>query len=155
MSYDDGGTARIAWVGYDGTNIMAWRATGDGSNDIGSPTEATALSDDVHVNNETAIMTLGVDGTTLHMLFANSADQDIYYSKSDDDGANWDASTEIEDAITCNFLCGDIYERDGATVFAYLYDDAGATKYNEYALTGTPIAVFMNSYRQRHQFSIG
>ncbi len=134
VAYDDGGTQRVVWCGYDGTNILAWMSTLDGNDDIQSPTEYTALSDDVYVNGEVAVMSLAEENGNLHLIWSDSSTQDIFYSTSTDNGQNWSTATEILDGVTCNYISATIYDRGGDTVLAYHYDDAGDQKYNEYVL---------------------
>ncbi len=135
VSYDDGGTERVVWCGYDGTDILAWMSTLDGSDDIQSPTQYTALSDDVYVNDEHAIFSLAEDEGNLYLVWSQSSDQDIYYSESTDNGQNWSTPVEILDGVTCNYISATVYDNDSGTkVIAYLYDDGGDQKYNEYSL---------------------
>ena len=138
VGYNDAGTARTAFNGaLDGTDIIAWRATDDGSGDIQAPSNATAATENPYVNGEVGILSLAEDSGTLYCLFSNADDtQDIYYMESTDDGATWTATpTEVVDAVTCNHISCNIYQRGTDTVLAFVYDNAGTIYYNEKVLS--------------------
>jgi hypothetical protein len=135
VSYDDGGTIRIAWVGADdNTSMIAFRSTEDGSGNIQAPSIAT-ITDDVYVNGERGVLSLAENAGVLYLLFAGGGtggvDQDLYYTKSSDDGATWDTPTEELNGVTINWVSANIYTRGTDTVLAYFYDDGGDQKYNE------------------------
>lgn len=136
VAYDDAGTQRIAWFGCDGFALEAGRATEDGSGDISSISIA-GTGDDARPNGEVGVHSLAVLGTELHGLFSQdlASEYDIYYIKSTDDGVNWDTAVEELDAVTCNYISANIYQRGSQLVLAYVYDDGGSTKYNEKNLT--------------------
>ena len=138
VGYEDAGTARTAFNGaLDGTDIIAWRATDDGSGDIQAPSNATAATENPYVNGEAGILSLAEDSGTLYCLFSNNDDtQDIYYMESTDDGATWTATpTQVVDAITCNYISCNIFQIDDQKVLAFVYDDAGTIKFNAKDLT--------------------
>jgi len=140
VSYDDAGTQRIEWVFPQATiNIRSQGSTEDVNDEIVAPDntdEVTTL--DPHINGEVFIGSLAVESTNLHLLFSGGGtagvDQDLYYTKSTDDGATWDTETEEINAITINFISGNVYVRGADTVLAYVYDDGGVQKYNEKVL---------------------
>ena len=70
------------------------------------------------------------DGGTIYILAVDSTSQDLYMLSSDDDGATWSGNTEVLDAVTVNYISADVLDTGKV---AYLYDDGGTTKYNEYS----------------------
>ena len=142
VAYEDAATQRIGFLGaLDATDIIAWRATEDGSDDIQAPSNATATTNDIFINGEVGILTSAVDDTgEWHCLFSGGGtagvDQNIYYMSSTDDGATWSAPTlELNPTGVVNYLCCDIYQRGVNKVLGYWYDEAGTVKYNEKNLT--------------------
>ena len=138
VSYDDG-TQRMLWAGIEGESGKARKyiiATEDGSDDF---LEGTGVTDtagaDGYINGEVGITTIAELSDDIHQLYAgggtDGVDQDLYYTKSTDDGATWSTPTEEIDGITVNFISATIYVRDSDTVLAYVYDDGGVQKYNE------------------------
>ena len=138
LSYDDSGTQRIITVGSDagGSEGREFRlSTEDGNDDVQAGSFASSTVTESYINGEVGIVTIGELNTDLHTLFSGGGtvgvDQDLYYSKSTDDGVTWTTPVEEIDAITVNFISGTIYVRGSDTVFAYVYDDGGVQKYNE------------------------
>jgi hypothetical protein len=137
FSYDDGTQKMYQMFGRT-INIAGLQTKEDGSDDISAPTARGSLTADCYINGEVAILANAELNNDFHLLFSgggtSGADQDLYYSKSADDGISWDTPTEELDAITCNYISANIYTRGGATVLAYVYDDGGVQKYNEKVL---------------------
>jgi hypothetical protein len=66
----------------------------------------------------------------------STSDQDVYYSKSEDDGATWSDPVEHMDGVTADGVSAAIYTRSGSKVLAYIINDIGTgVKYNEIALS--------------------
>lgn len=146
--YDDGTDKRIIFAVYEGDSAKArnyHNATEDGSGDLifGSDSLRDTSGVDLKgINSQThcphSIAELNGE---LHHLFSGGGDfgvdQDLYHTTSNDDGATWAESEEI-DAITVNFISANIYVRGSRTVMAYVYDDDGVQKYDEKLLLNTP-----------------
>jgi hypothetical protein len=143
VTYEDSGTQRIAWgYGWNDSSIKVARSTEDGSDDIQAPFAAGPINFP-RFSGEMAIFTFAELDGDLYMLYSgggtSGVDQDLYYSKSTNDGATWSTVTEEIDAITVNYISANIYVRGTDTVMAYVYDDAGVVKYNEKVLVaGAP-----------------
>lgn len=145
VAYNDASTSpdtqRMLWHGVRalaGNARIYFPATEDGSDDVVLGTATLDAAVATRFNGEVAITTIAELSGDIHELFSGGGiagvDQDIYYTKSTDDGVNWDTPTEELDAVTCNFISANIYTRGGDTVLAYVYDDGGVTKYNEKVL---------------------
>ena len=155
VTYDDGGTQRIIsnWIFRDADHdIVTGGAVEDGSDNISSPTSSTeGIEQDLWANGEVSILSCQELSTDLHLLYSGGGtagvDQDLYYTKSTNNGVTWDAPTEEIDAITVNFISANIFVRGGNTVMGYVYDDAGAQKYNEKVLIAG--AAFLPFHAQR------
>lgn len=78
-----------------------------------------------------AVACLAVDGTDVHLLYADDATQDIFHDDDVDGGGTTD--DEVKDGVTCNRLSANIYDRSGKKL-AYLYLDGTTSKYAEVAL---------------------
>ena len=134
--YDDAGTGRVLFCYGNATSSVpayAVRATEDGSDNIGTLTQADI---DASSGTRTGIHSLVFDsGGVAHYLHSGgnpATSEDLYYSSSDDYGATWSAATEIIDAITLNYIYAAVLD---SGKIAYVYDDGGTTKYNEYSLS--------------------
>ena len=155
VTYDDGGTQRIsvsAWV--TATQIQSSLFIEDVNDEIDFVNNfAEVLTAERYVNGEVGISTFVELSGDLHQLYAGGGtagvDQDIYYTKSTDNGTNWDAETEEIDAITVNYISANIYVRGSDTVLAYVYDNAGTQYYNEKVLIAGETAVFLPFYPKR------
>lgn len=132
--YDAAGTERITVLFYQAseTNTVSSEIDNDGTPaaieaipdssggyTIGSYQNASALE----YNDE------------VFYLWIDSLSQDLFIS-SNPSGAGWSGSaTEILDAVTVSKIIAGVLENDsGDTVVAYVYDDAGTIKYNEYVI---------------------
>lgn len=155
VSYDDSGTQRMVWAYIHSfaseTRRSYQQGSEDGSDDL--IIDANRIDDtagaDPFINGEVGITSIAELSGDIHQLFAGGGsagvDQDLYYTKSTDNGDTWDTPTEEIDAITVDFISANIYTRGGATVLAYVYDDAGVQKYNEKELIAAPAGRIMSS----------
>jgi len=138
VSYDDAGTQRMFWIAanvFGAKSKVFIPCTEDGSDDIVIGTvNLSTVDPDIYNNGDVGITTIAELNGDIHQLFASATDQDLYYSKSTDDGATFTSPTEEIDAITVNFISANIYVRGADTVMAYVYDDGGVQKYNEKVL---------------------
>ena len=87
----------------------------------------------VKVVNNTPVACYAVDGTTAHLLYADSSTADLWRDSQADGGA-WGTDAEVLDAVTINRVSCAVYDRSG-TKLAYVYDDGGTVKYNEVSLS--------------------
>lgn len=125
VSYDDGGTQKIRCPYVDANNQISY-AEFDSADTPGTWTINADVSDN---DVSGAIMCLSAEGTNEHLLYSNADDtQDLYHDENDG------TDTQILDAVTVNAVSCNVYTRSGATVLAYVYDDAGTVKYNEVEL---------------------
>jgi hypothetical protein len=98
VTYEDSGTQRIAWgYGWNDSSIKVARSTEDGSDDIQAPFAAGPINFP-RFSGEMAIFTFAELDGDLYMLYSgggtSGVDQDLYYSKSTNDGATWSTVTE-------------------------------------------------------------
>jgi len=130
VSYISGATkVRIAYK--DSGNDVAIGELDSGAD----PTIATStgVSDSAVLSiNGQAIFCLANDGTTLHLLYSQDTDKDIFHDENADD-AGWGTDDEEKDAVTANRISCNVYTR-GSLVLAYLYLDGTTSKYAERSL---------------------
>jgi len=135
VSYVSGATkVRIPYVDADGSISIAKLDSGA---DPTLTTDTVVSALDVKVNNGTPVMCLAVDGTTIHLLFSDITDTDVFHDENADD-AGWGTDEEIIDAATINRISCNVYTR-GAKVLAFLFLDGTTAKYCEYPLAGGSI----------------
>lgn len=127
VSFNDG-TARVR-VAYEGGNGQISSAYG---NDVENPTwtiETNASDNDVLTQNNAPVGDMVLDGQKSHLIYSEDLTSDIFIDENDGIGG-WGTDTEDQDAVTCNALSANTYDRSGQKL-AYLWDDAGTTKYDE------------------------
>jgi len=135
--FDDGGTERIR-VPYLDTVTTRRISLVQIDADDGSPALVAGIADNPSgAANGSPIACLAVDGTTGHLLYADTTDFDLYHDQADtpQDSGDWGTDTELLDAVTINRVSYNIYTRSGDVVGAYVYDDGGTIKYNEHIIT--------------------
>ncbi len=128
LAYDDGGTKKIRGIFRHGGNFDLDYMHNDDGSQIG---RTPGISDnDVPIDLMPAW--LAVDGTTKHLLYINSANDDIYYTKTGAGDDTWETDVE-EKAGTFDFINSNIYD-SGGTVLAYIYFDGTNWQYEEKTL---------------------
>lgn len=137
ISYVDSGTTRVrALAAYSATENLVSFDSAD------APTLSVAaggISDRGPRNtSQQYIHALANDGTTLHMLYADSTDSDLYHDTSTGGGGAWTTDVEEIDAATINRISTNVYDRSGKKL-AMVLDDAGAIKYAEITLPASLI----------------
>ena len=141
ISYNDGATRRIVFGGVSDdaatADLVFAIGTEDGSDDFQFGTSVREdVSPDPQVLGIQSPMAMAVcQRNFLHVVYINVTDFDHYYTKSEDDGANWDTAVEIEDGITSN---GDlsvsiVNYRTGYYLF-WTYNDASVWYVNSMLL---------------------
>ena len=81
------------------------------------------------------LTTVKVADDDVYFFFAEESSQDLYVRNSTDYGASFGSATEVLDAVTVNYISAAVLD---SGKIAYLYDDGGSTKYNEYSLSTDP-----------------
>ncbi len=130
VTYDDSGTQRVLVNGHVGGDLLTLR----GEEDTGGPPEdlvfegfgrLEAFTAEGYINGEVGISTYVALGVDIHSLYSGGGtagvNQDLYYTKSDDNGINWDTETEEIDTITVNYVSATIYVRGSDTVTGCSY----------------------------------
>ena len=79
---------------------------------------------------------MAADGTDLHYMYSIDSDSDLW--RDENTGSGWGVDIEVLDAITCNHVSPNSFDRSGPKL-AYIYDDGGTVKYNEVSLVAAPI----------------
>ncbi len=160
--YSRSGGNRVAIIiGLDESNITFIRYRFDEFGADDTDWTSGLVKDDV-------ILSVGKTGTefftTSFAFDPNDADNKNYHShivqadgdlqlRSDSGGDTWgdeNSGTEIM-AGTFDGVSANIFVRDGNKKFAYLVDDAGTTKYNEFDLGAAPAGGPLPPYRPRIQ----
>lgn len=131
MSFDNSGTQDILFTDNDDLFLGEENGSGDF---IWQSTSKLSYSDSAGgVVGCLAFQT----GTTVYAVFHRSST--IYYDKSTDGGATWGTDTVATGSILFTYLAANIYERNGATVLAYIYDDTTNTQYDEVEIVAAPV----------------
>lgn len=135
-TYVDGAITRlvIPFSHFNSASVttQGYVATGDS---LDSPTfSITAVQDSSTANvkrtNGQSIMFPGIDGTTRHVLFGDSATADLM--RDVNTGTGW--GTDVNELVgTINQVSANIYDRTGSKL-AMLLDDGGVIKYAEIGL---------------------
>lgn len=135
VSFDDGGTQRMVWASLDNNNEV-FRTEEDGSDNI-------SISGTYRVNVDNlnnGRCHLAVDSATgdLYAAFSATINDDLYFRKSTDGGATWDASNTL---IVVTTVGEDttggaaVYLNGADTVLAVNYDGGGSNGlYAEYTI---------------------
>jgi len=136
LSYDDAGTQRIIVmaVAFSFSPNKSPRkhvlATEDGSDNISlDSVDIEALSDNRQGYGSSTLENAILSGIELngdlHQLYSGGdlrgEDQDLYYTKSTDDGATWDTPTEEIDGITVNYISANIYSNAAPTDTGWVF----------------------------------
>lgn len=126
---NNGGNIRAPY--RDGTLDIAY-AEFVSADAPGAFTINPAVSDnDVDAQNGNAPMCLSLDGTDEHLLYSEDITLDLFHD------TNGGVDVEELDGVTINRISCNVYDRSGIKL-AFVYDDAGTTKYGEIALAAPP-----------------
>lgn len=134
ITFNDG-TARVR-VLYEDANGQLSAAYGNDQTNPSWTAEADASDNDVLVLDESPIADLVLDGQVSHLIYSEDLSSDIFIDENDGIGG-WGTDTEEQDGVTCNAISANVYDRSGIKL-AYLWDDAGTTKYDEVDLGAAP-----------------
>ncbi len=149
ISYDDGGTQKVRcpFQILTGSNL-GHTALLDSADAPTVTDEAVTGTNPSSGAGNTLIAGMASDGTDEHYLYADSSTQDLF--RDVNTGSGWGTDTEVLDAITCNHVSPNVYDRSGQKL-AYIYDDGGTVKYNEVVLgaAATTITASIDSLLQR------
>jgi len=142
--YDDVGVERVRAplekdAGGGDKRIMSCEVNDDGTPVFTRVSEFTPKLDGFGT-----LVCFALETKKIHALFPDLSTQDLFRDENDDDGG-WGTDVEILDAVTIDSVTCNVYDRSGAKL-AYVYDDGGAVKYNEFDLGGgTPVSQTMES----------
>lgn len=147
LVWDDAGNQIMLTAGIHGASGGARHympCTVDGSDDVvlGTAVADTAGADGrVNAPSDADWSAIVRDQFgIIHQVYSgggtDGVDADLYYTKSDDDGATWDTPIEIRDGVAVNHLAANIYHRDCSIVLGMLYSNAfiSGTHYDELIL---------------------
>lgn len=147
-AYDDGGTERIRAPYWDlNGQVSVVKHNSEDSPTTSVDTDASDVDASAGLTHLRAC--LAADGTTLHMLYADDATDDIQHDENADD-AGWGTDDEELDAVsTGNTLSSAVYVsvstvNSGDTVLAYLFTNANVQTYNERNLSAAPATVIQD-----------
>ena len=105
--------------------------TEDGGGDLGTPTEengdatgstdASQLTTSYFTDEYHHALVYDPTAGDVYLAFigggTGGVDQDLYWTKSANDGSTWDAPTELQDAITANHIGANFFVRPGIAEF--------------------------------------
>ena len=115
------------------TDVSSGRSAEDVNNELGAITDTSGTVTVKPYTFSRGIGSAVSDGSTLYVLYS-ATDQDLYLLSSDDNADTWSAETELLNAVTIAYISAAILDTGK---IAYLYDDGGVAKYNEYVLSDT------------------
>jgi hypothetical protein len=153
--WDDAGEENIGIVFLDDTDDELYSVV---VKDDGAPETRRATSDNTCARGETTgfgdsrscVATLALRPGTkdIYCFYADGTDRHIWETNMSNDGG-W--STDVErlndgdhaDNVETHWIRGQIFERAGATIFGYMWDNAstggsGQTWYSEYVIEAAP-----------------
>lgn len=160
--FDDNGTLRIAAPFYnaDDDNLYIWRCTevSGALNDLAASTQIG--TSDVQTANATPIACAVVDGDgQMYAMWSGGGtggvDQDLYRDDAAPAYTSWSGETEVINTTTINRISCNVYPRDGAIKLAFVYDEAGALKYNEVSITAPTAPAMAASRFPDQNYKIG
>lgn len=142
VSFDDAGTQRVLQGFKDSGTAEAyvWRMT-ESSGDVADVDTVTiSTANDADDQNATPVMSLAVDGTTVHVVWSHDTDFDLFHDQAATPQASgdWGTDSELDPAATINRISCNIYNRNGVRVLAMVYDNAGTIYYDEESIDVTP-----------------
>lgn len=123
--YDTSGIERITAIWGAGSTTRTGVIEDDGI-----PEPEKIMSSLVRTNSEFLVVSQSVDDLTIH-IFITDTEDDLFTAFSEDDALFWLSGGEELDAVEIRFITSNVYQRGSDIVLAYVYDDAGAIKYNE------------------------
>lgn len=141
VSVDDAGTQRVlAIVRRAFSSAVGIMRCSESSGNLTVTDFIDFITNDAGVANTTPIGCLASDGSTVHAVYSQSSDSDLYHDQADAPHASgdWGTDTEHRDAVTINRISCNIYNRDGARKLAMVYDDGGTVKYDEIDIDVVP-----------------
>lgn len=144
-------TTQVQGVSFNNAGTQKICISAAGNNGSGSDTIAFRF-DDANVPTITAVtvetasasdnipVRIFNDSATFYTVFRKGSDSDLYLESSTDFGATWGSQVDIaslsvgsvdDNALSCN---GNIFQRGSDFVIAYVVNDGGTLKYNEYVV---------------------
>lgn len=100
---------------------------------------------------------IAANGTDLYAVYGgggnDGVDQDLYWSKSTDNGANWSTPVELQDGVTVTRCSCNVYTRGAATVLGIIYCEQTSTtptfteawRYHEYVIDAGAVTASGNA----------
>ncbi len=134
VAYVSGGATKVRIPYKDSDNKVS--IVEFDSADVPSPSTTTAVSDNTAGGGGGFSACLAADGTTVHLLYADSSTLDLFRDKNEDDGG-WGTDVEELDGVTILGVCANAYDRSGQKL-AFLYVDSATLKYGEVDIAGAP-----------------
>ncbi len=113
------------------------RVDEDSNGDMDSATDVSYTIDsnnDLRAQNQSPVGCLCLDtiGAKAYIMWSENTDLDLFRHESASPFSTWSGDgTEVE-AGTCDRISCNIYARNGSLKLAYVWDDGGTIKYNEY-----------------------
>jgi hypothetical protein len=161
--YDDSGTDRIIVPFRAETTLSpsVWMITEDSSGDLSGTGDAAYTIDstyDLAIANLCVIISLAVDpvsGQAYAMWGEVAGDgSDLRRSDASPPWSSWASSTE-EEAGTCNRISFNFFPRNGSLKLAFLWDDGGTIKYDEYDIGQETAPGFAAARLPEQNYKIG
>lgn len=141
--WDDGGDEKIMLAYYKESDALLYTrvvTNGTVGSEFAAAATDNAVASDIASSGQPTAK-LAIDGTTTHIIYADSATQDIFHTTSVN-GAAWNTDVELEDGVTCDLISANIFTHSAgngsAKVLGYMYADnrfgegnTGDVVYNE------------------------
>jgi hypothetical protein len=145
IAWDDDGTVRMLWASFRETTTderVYCQATVNGSNDVVLDTgyaDTAGVEPFVLGNGDSHAFVHDGHGV-IHQVFMSATSFDLYYTKSEDQGATWDTPVVFVSDITLRYASASVLLSKAAIVLSVIYADTGGginneeTMYNEIEL---------------------
>jgi hypothetical protein len=111
----------------------------------GTPGAEAAVSDTQSIDlptsqNYAAFMAVDDTNDERFLVYADATDNDVYFDE--DTGSGWGTDSEILNTVNVTQISATSLVNDGGdTVLAYVYNDGGTVKYNEYVTTAGAVTI--------------
>lgn len=134
-SFGSGGVTKVR-VPYRDSNDQTSEAALDSADVPTVSSTANVSGAATFALNNQAVHAMATHGATQHLLYSDSATQDLW--RDQNTGTGWGADVEEWDAATINALSANVYDRSGAKL-AMVVNDGGSVKSAEISVVAVPI----------------
>jgi hypothetical protein len=138
---------------------MLLRITEDSNGDLDSATDAeySISANDIREVTEHPVGCLAIDpiSNKAYVMWGEDTDSDLFRHESAAGWSTWTGDGTEEEAGTCNGVSCNVYPRNGSLKLAFLWDDGGTIKYDEYDIGQETAPAWIDALPPAHNYKIG